>query len=61
MQIVTDVYECIYIHVCRRSRGKKEVKNLLDAGLLAHAFPNVSRVMRTAKVTQDGEEDSDSD
>ena len=28
----------------RRSRGKKDVKNLLDSGLLAHAFPNVSRV-----------------
>ena len=29
----------------RRSRGKKEVKNLLDSGLLAHAFPNVSRYL----------------
>ena len=33
----------------RRSRGKKEVKNLLDAGLLAHAFPNVSRVRAGAE------------
>jgi hypothetical protein len=45
----------------RRSRGKKDVKSLLDAGLLAAAFPNVSRVMRRTGTDVSTEKDSDSD
>ena len=44
----------------RRHRAKKEVRNLLDSSLLAAAFPNVSRVMKSTSVsTSAGDSDSD--
>ncbi len=32
-------------------RRKKNLEEMLNAGLLSHAFPNVSRVLKTSKVT----------
>jgi len=37
----------------RQRRGNTDVKSLLDVGLLAAAFPNVSRVMRRTGVDSD--------